>query len=66
MNTVSFVLLFFIVVTALTLFVISQDFEDEYIAPNVPNAFFLENFNEDAFENDRWLPSKDPRFNGKC
>jgi calnexin len=40
----------------------------DYVAPDIPEkskVFFLENFNENPFQNGRWVPSKDPKYNGE-
>lgn len=41
--------------------------DGDYVAPNIPEkskVFFLENFSENPFQNGRWVPSKDPKYNG--
>jgi hypothetical protein len=40
--------------------------EEDYVAPSTADkVFFLENFNEDPFKNNRWVMSKDSKYNGK-
>lgn len=33
-----------------------------YVAPSVPSALFLENFNEDPFTSNKWVKSSDPKY----